>query len=293
MKKFPQQIDYRQEFLEEIGSFDHAVIEPIDHHFDAYMALLEHGDIASGMCLPWEKTHGRFRLRTSEVTLWAGYSGSGKSAMLGQIMTELALCGAKVLVASFEMPPARLIERHCAQVEGRKLVKGEKSRALEILAMTDGAYFVYTQTEAMDPERVMGMISYAAREFGVKHFVIDSLVKCGIRRQPDFDENLQNFMDTLQVLAKRYDIGIHLVHHMRKPADHGYIPCKHDIKHAGELADLADNVVLIWRNKPKENNMPTDEIYDTLLIVDKQRHGHRWEGRIGLNFNREAGSWYE
>ncbi len=291
MKKLPK-VDYRQEFLEFVGSLDDVATQPLDQYGDEFLANLEKGAAHEGDLLPWQKTHELFRLRTSEVTLWAGYNGSGKSGVLGQIMTDLAMCGNRVLVASFEMPVAKLLERHCSQIEGRKLIRGEERRFWEIMAMTDDCYWVYSQTSHMDPERVLGMISYAAREHGIKHFVIDSLVKCGVSRQPDHAENLERFMDAMQIIAKRYDIAIHLVLHMRKPPDHGHIPTKYDIKYAGELADLADNVILVWRNKAKEIGQPTNVDYDALMIVDKQRH-FTWEGNIGLNFNPVSGAWSE
>lgn len=292
MRKLPQTIDYRAEFLEQIGSLDDFVTQPLDQHGDEFVESLRSTDEPEGLLLPWGKTGDVFRLRTSEVTLWPGYNGSGKSALIGQVMTHLAMGGTPVLVASFEMPIKRLLERHCSQIEGRLLRAGQEARFWEIMAMTEETYWVYTQSSHMDPERVLGMISYSAREHGIKHFVIDSLVKCGVSRAPDHTENLEKFVDALQILAKRYDIAIHLVMHLRKPADHSRIPSKWDVKYAGEMTDLADNVVLVWRNKLKERGEDADIVYDTLIIVDKQRN-FSWEGDIGLYYDRQSGSWSE
>lgn len=286
-----ESIDYRQEFLEEIGSLDDYAVRPLEDYGQEFVVGLGNSSENLGHQLPWSKTAGFFRLRTSEVTIWAGYNGSGKSALLGQAMTQLARDGVRILVASFEMPIKRLQERHCAQIHGRPLKdKGEENLFWEIMELTKGNYWVYDQGARMDPERVLGMISYAAREYGIKHFVIDSLVKCGVPRRPDHGENLERFLDVMQILAKRYDIAIHLVMHLRKPDDHSYIPTKYDIKYAGEITDLADNVVLVWRNKAKELGLPAPTQLDTLLIVDKQRH-FSWEGTIGLEFDDMAMRW--
>jgi twinkle protein len=66
---------------------------------------------------------------------------------------------------------------------------------------------------------------------------------------------------------------------------------KFDVKGAGELTDLADNVFLVWRNKGKEDALQKDphdiearEEPDAMLTVAKQRHGD-YEGRIMLDFN--------
>ena len=67
------------------------------------------------------------------------------------------------------------------------------------------------------------------------------------------------------------------------------------MKGSGAITDQVDNVIAVWRNKPKERKrdegLLTEEADvkepDCLLICDKQRNGE-WEGSIGLWFERDS-----
>ncbi len=84
-----------------------------------------------------------------------------------------------------------------------------------------------------------------------------------------------------------------------------------DVKGSGSITDQVDNVVVVWRNKTKEQAMqvvvwrnktkeqamqaggsyqPTDP--DALLIIDKQRNGE-FEGKVGLWFDRDSMQYLE
>ena len=122
--------------------------------------------------------------------------------------------------------------------------------------------------------------------------MIDSLIKCGIR--PDDYARQTEFVDRLCWAAKTHNIHIHLVHHIRKGDKEGKRPDKFDIKGAGEITDLVDNVFIIHRNKIKEREAekqsPNQDILDKpdmTITVDKQRHGE-WEGTFGFWFHRES-----
>jgi len=128
---------------------------------------------------------------------------------------------------------------------------------------------------------------YAFSKLGVKHIVIDSLMKCGLGTD---DYNAQkSFVDRLCWIAKTYKGHIHLVHHMRKGRSENDIPDKFDVKGAGEITDMVDNLFIVHRNKGKEQKVEKGESVDELepdstLTVAKQRHGE-WEGKVALYFD--------
>ena len=43
-----------------------------------------------GAYLPWAKTRNNIRLRSHEVSIWAGVNGHGKSLLLNQVMLSAA-----------------------------------------------------------------------------------------------------------------------------------------------------------------------------------------------------------
>ena len=124
------------------------------------------------------------------------------------------------------------------------------------------------------------MTRYCAMELGVKHIVIDSLMKC-VKGEDDFNGQ-KNFVDELTALARDHNVHIHLVHHIRKLVNEEQQPNKHDLKGSGSISDQVDNVFLMWRNKRKENMRNRGEqidetIPDAFLMCEKQRNGEHQE----------------
>ncbi len=73
------------------------------------------------------------------------------------------------------------------------------------------------------------------------------------------------------------------------------MPDKFSVKGAGEITDLADNVLIIHRNQTKmddiQNGIPTDDTeHDGYMICSKQRNGE-FEGKFGFFWNNESQQW--
>jgi len=241
----------------------------------------------AGDVLPWSKTHGNVQLRPGEVSVWAGINGHGKSLMLGQAMLWL-LPYARVLIASMEMKPEATIERMLRQAAGVHHPSEDSVR--QFMGWSDDRLWIYDQLDSVHTDKILGMVSYATDRLGIQHIVVDSLMKCGLA--PDDYGAQKRFVDQLCWLAKSTGIHIHLVAHMRKRDREGQLPDKFDIKGAGEITDLADNVFIVHRNKDKEESLrlgatPISDSPDATLTVAKQRHGE-WEGKILLWFDQKS-----
>jgi len=241
--------------------------------------------------MPWQKTQDKIRHRMGEVTLWGGFNGHGKSQVLNQVCAW-SLQKTKWLIASMEMKPAATMFRMTRQIAGCRDVNPNFAR--QFMSWTDNRLWIYDQTDTVESERILGVVLYAARNLGVKHIVIDSLMKCGFRGGKDKIASDQvAFVDRLCWAAKTNNVHIHLVHHMRK-GEHGEydIPGKHDFRGQGEIVDLVDNAIVVFRNKRKEESLAkgkTDmqDAPDSILSVVKQRHGE-WEGKIMLWFHPDS-----
>lgn len=280
------------EYLEFCGTQESQSMRQLSDAVDEIWDRMSKPKTEHGHAMPWEKSAHNVRLRPCELSIWAGVNGHGKSLILSQISTCL-MHQAPICVASFEMPIASLGERLVTQIAGTRSMSVD--RFGEILALTDGKYWVYDEVDTVEPDRVLGMAIYAAKELQCGHIVIDSLVKCGLNMaQNTITQQQKDFVDRLCWIAKTYKTHIHLVHHMRKGESEDRPTSKFDVKGAGEITDLADNVFIVWRNKPKEkaleedpNSLEWGSSPDCYLTVDKQRHGE-WEGRIKLWFNNES-----
>ncbi len=162
-----------------------------------------------------------------------------------------------------------------------------------------GRLWFYDQTGRVDPRTVYAVCKYAAARKSVTHVVIDSLMKV-VRGSDDYNAQ-KDFASDLCTIAKDCGLHIHLVHHTKKLDDETRVPTADDSKGAGEVPDQVDNILIVWRNKPKEllrakqdqgKELKPDELKrlegpDTIVACDKQRNGE-WEGRVALWYHRPS-----
>lgn len=212
------------------------------------------------------------------------------SMALSQVMLSLATQGEPSCIASLEMRPVASLARMARQAVGTEQPSPRAIR--DFSGLIRGQMWLYDQQGTIRYERMLAVVRYAREALHVKHFVIDSLMKCGINSD---DYNAQKRMvDALSTYARDSGLHIHLVAHSRKRESEAAVMDKFDIKGASEITDMADNVFTLWRNKAKEakveKGVETEEdraAPDAVLACDKQRHGE-WEGRIALWFNRRC-----
>jgi twinkle protein len=271
-------------FAEEYREKDEsAFVRPASSYLDEVLARFNGTEVKQfSKSLPWAKGIGNFDIRRSEVTLWLGYNGHGKSLVLGQIVNRLMQQGDKVCIASFEMRPAATLQRMCRQAAGSRDPSIPYIRAYH--AWTDNRLWIYDQHGSTPPDRVVNLCRYAA-SMGINHVLVDSLMKV-VEAEDDYNGQ-KRFVNQLCVLARDTGLHIHLVHHSRKGADESKIPGKMDAKGSGAISDLVDNVASVWRRKDPDDQKP-----DCLISIDKQRHGE-WEGKIGLWFHADSQSFCE
>lgn len=243
--------------------------------------------------MPWAKTHQLVQFRPGEVTVWGGANGHGKSLVTGQIALSLCAQGARVCIASFEMKPIKTLKRMGRQwsgqnpeLQGSSFSSEAKERLLDLYGQfrdwTSGKLYLYDQQGTVSAKQVCAVVRFAAKEKGVTHFVVDSLMKC-VAGEDDYNGQ-KAFVDELTAIARDYQMHIHLVHHIKKPVNEEHKPNKYDFKGSGSITDQVDNVISVWRNKPKERSRESNKPYgnaepDCLLICDKQRNGaHSTDG---------------
>jgi twinkle protein len=219
-------------------------------------------------------------LRPSEVSVWAGVNGHGKSLLLGQVVLGLMEQDQSCLICSFEMRPEITLARMARQATCKEI---PNSKDLErFYAWKKDKLFLLDHHGMIDAESMFAVIRYAHQELGVKHIVIDSLMKC-VKGEDSYNEQ-KDFVNTLCSIAQDTELHIHLVHHMRKGNDENHVGGKFDLKGSGSISDQVDNVFIVWRNKNEEKSQVDP---DGLLICAKQRNGE-WEGKIRLWFDKNS-----
>jgi len=215
--------------------------------------------------------------------------------------------GERVCMASFEMKPLETIRLMSRMFIGTNPYTPEYQNhqgyeALDEMfdsfgAWSDKRLWIYDQMGVTNPETVIGMSRYCAKELGIKHIFIDSLMK--VVGDEDDMNGQKRLVGELFSIAKDLQIHLHLVHHLKKPNNEAQIPDKHDTKGSGSITDQVDNLFMVWRNKPKEDDRRTLGQFgkkqsepDSILFCRKQRHfegNGDGEPSIGLWLHKDSG----
>ncbi len=239
--------------------------------------------------------------RKGELTVVAGASGHGKSAFMGQIALDLASQGRKICILSLEMTPSRTLYRMARQQEGLHVCgripqysEGAADRTEAFLKEISPYVFLLDKVGSATPKQVFGAMVQAVKEFECTHIIIDNLMRVCPEYGDSANEAQKNFVQNLIALAKRLDIHVWLVHHVRKGSNETDEINKYSVRGAAAITDNADNILLLSRNLSKEKKLEPKYSFeidskegDSILVVDKQRNGD-WQGRIAFWFDRKT-----
>lgn len=244
--------------------------------------------------LPW-------RVRKAEFTVLSGFSGSGKTVALNQLMLHLVQQGCKVMDASLEIKPGMTLYNmtRCALAK-RESSKQEIESCIEWL--NDSVFFLDC-IGTVSVDRLMHSMEYARKRHGIDIFVIDSLFKCGLD-PTDFGAQ-RTFADKLTSFCNNTGAHVILVAHSRKTmnGNEHAIPSKSDVAGSSDLTNAAFNVIVWWRNKMKKRKLdearqsipPNNEQIaewldapDGKAVLDKQRFGDGDEAEVAVWFNGDS-----
>ncbi len=250
--------------------------------------------VIAGYESPWDKSRNKILFRPSELSVWSGINGHGKSQFLGQIMLGLMNQGAKICMASLELKPSKLIARLVKQASAMRDPSPDYLRA--VIDRYNDQMWLFNLLGNAKSGRLLEVFKYARQRYGVDVFVIDSFMMMDIA-EDDYKAQ-KAFIEKLCEFKNQYDCHVHIVVHPRKGADETTAPNKMDYKGTGAISDLSDNCFSVWRNKAKEKaahkqqqnimlsekEMETLKKPDCLWFCDKQRHGD-WEGGLAFWFD--------
>lgn len=230
--------------------------------------------------------------RNSELTVWSGRNSAGKSTILNQMFINLAEKGIKSCIASLEMRVPKYLRWAVLQATGKQYPQREEvKRVLEELS---GKIYLINTIDAITPEELLDMFEYAARRYGVKHFMVDSLMKLSFPGNDDLKEQ-KLFVNQLTAFGNRFMCHIHLVAHPRKGSRDTERPGKVDISGTGDITNLADNVLIMFR--PDEDERKAGEkkgiqVPDAILSVKKNKEMGT-EGSMKLTFNPDTKKFFD
>ena len=218
-----------------------------------------------GLLLPWGNAHGSslpFRFRYGELTVWTGYNKHGKSEVLNHVIVDLGWQGERALICSLEVAAPETYRKIIRMAHGRRHVCAKEERAEfreRVLKPLADKVWVYDHVGNANVDEVLNVMLYAYQRFGVRQFVLDSLMRFeGLDGEGQEIWNCQRaFMNKLLDFAATYGVHVHLVAHSKKPDRKGEaaIPRRYDIMGSSYISNLAFNVIVVWRNRDKQDEL--------------------------------------
>lgn len=241
-----------------------------------------------GFATPWRKCTTLY-FRPGELTILAGVNGHGKSEGVGHITLDAIACGIRACVASMEFKPQRWLQRLVRQASC--VDRPADAYVTKIVQWLGNGLWVFDVSTTAKCQRMLEVFAYARQRYGINLFIIDNLSKLDI--DPDDYNKQRDFVDKLTDFAKDHDVHIILVAHMRKGKDDKEIGGKFDVLGGGSITNLADTVLIWFRNREKEETLKNPTLEedavrkyeaepDAICKCEKQRNGEDERGAFGL-----------
>ena len=246
-----------------------------------------------GYTLPYGKVSDKMHFRPSELTLWSGASGSGKSQIISDCIPAWIKQGSRICLASLEMKGEQTLRRMCKQTGG--IDRPTAQYINRIMAYLDQGLLLYERVGKASVTALLEVFDYARAKYGCDQFIVDSLMRLGIAG----DDYTGQEKAVFQIVdwTIQHNVHLHLVAHSRKGERGQGAPETEDIKGAMEIGANAFNILTVWRNRKHEEDVKAaesdairaelDNKPGVILNVAKQRNGD-FEGKVGLWFDQET-----
>ena len=226
--------------------------------------------------------------RAGELSVWTGQNGAGKSTFLSQEVIHLLRQGKKVCMGSFEMPPRKYLFWLIKQaLKKNEITDYDVNSVLNEFAEN---LFIIDFLGEIEPKTLFEIMEFGARKYGIDFFVIDSLMKIKLtadERKVYWEQ--KNFVNKLADFVKEFKCHVHLVAHPRKGKADDYETNKSDIAGSGDITNIADNVLMVYRyseDQIEQRRKANKDLYNSYLEVKKNRE-HGELGKVGFYFNKE------
>ena len=258
-----------------------------------------------GFHAPWAGLMGKFYFEYGATTILAGYPAHGKTELSGQILLDAARQGVKSCVASFEFLASKWLQRTTRQAV-RDASPSPSLIRHGIGWISNSTWIIDTRdNRGLNADKLIAIWDYAYRRYGIKLFVMDNFQKLNI---PDDDlAEQKRVINLFTAFAVRTQTHVIVVHHLRKnPEDDHQRGNKLHLKGSGALMDMTDNIIIIQRNRKKEDTMAKPDFNkmsdedqrsvrqaaDTWLKWEKARNFDE-EPMLGLYFDKPGHVWTE
>lgn len=218
--------------------------------------------------------------RMSEVTIWTGKRGSGKSTVLNQTMADTVEQGIKLLLYSGEISNPKAKQWFDRQVAGSEYIVSwvdeftgreeygvDKDTEKKLSAWYNDYIFTYGDDGEDSLEDILEVMEYAYRRHNVKRYILDNLKTIRHGDNKDFYRQQANTINALRKFVKKYNVHIDLVVHPRKTSNRELED--EDVGGSSDIIDLAHNIIEVRRISKKEKEEIMQKTEDELTELDR------------------------
>lgn len=259
------------------------IVGPREYADEVVRILTEPG-YAHGRSTGFDKLDRILRgWRWGELTVWSGRNGSGKTTLLNQLVLEgMKQHGDKVFIASLEMKPSKIL---AWMVQQGGVSGDERKIRLALEAMQQGVY-LFNKLGKVDPDLIVDVFEFAAKKYGCKHFILDSLMRVSLKSHDKYEQQ-EELVNSLVSFAQKFNVHVHLVAHPRKSMSDTDKPGKVDISGSADITNLAHNVLILYKPTYEEHIALREkkQDFDAMLFVRKNREFGD-EGQFALTFDQ-------
>lgn len=218
--------------------------------------------------------------RNGEVTVLSGESGIGKSTLAAFLSLLQASDGVASLFMTFEVLPKNVVKKWICMLACKAfeaLGRQEYSTARKKLASRP--IYVGDNYGVVDLSEVRRCLYDAVTRHGVRFIVIDHLGHLCANKQAD-EMRIEVHGRILREIKRwSMDLGVHvlLLAHLRKQGIQKAERVLDDLRGSAEIYQTADNVMLLERDRKKEDS--------SVVRLLKCRDDSGREGRAGFDFD--------
>lgn len=204
------------------------------------------------------------RLYRGQWTIFSGYTGTGKTTYLRELVCKLLKAGKAVFVATLEADPEDYLVELAATAAGVEAVN--EAQLTTFLATYGAQIKIWGIIGESDHRKLLATVRELAKQ-GLDYAVIDSLMMLDVE-EDDIDAQ-RKFAALLTASAITTKVHIVLVAHPKKPMDPDAPPTVHNVSGSAKLVNLTFNVLFIRRGPPVQGQ--SENITQMQLHILKQR----------------------
>jgi twinkle protein len=198
-------------------------------------------------------------MRLGEITLWTSGTGSGKSTLLREIALHLLeTTDEKVGIVSLEESPAETARK----LSGMHLMKNPAKDEIPLDELKegfdsvfgDGRVMVLDHHGSVNDESIIDFLEFMCLS-DVKYIFVDHITILASEGMHGLtgNEAIDKIMNELLRIAKKYNVWIGLISHLRKVEsgksfEDGKLPTIDDIRGSGSIKQISFDIIAFARN---------------------------------------------